>query len=230
MPRVQDLGHPLPMKRFLVGCGALLALCLLLVVGLYVVTGVQETFDVRAAEQQAVAEIEEALPDAERRADRLQRSVRAAMGRGAPEHSWRELSCSFSTIDAGWIVQDYEQVCELHTVDLFPVDDVPASGACDDVPEPVTVDHPLVVTLNHGPTGALTADNPWRSRCPSGITEPALPGSTRVLAGGRPDSLSASPAWIVAETRTPVSRTTLGCHPWKPIFCSTPVEAPALPG
>jgi hypothetical protein len=52
--------------------------------------------------------------------------------------------------------------------------------------------------------------------------------ASKLLAGTRPSSLSASPSWIVVEARTSLTDSVLGCDPWGVLFCSSPVDEPVL--
>lgn len=69
---------------------------------------------------------------------------------------------------------------------------------------------------------------PFLGEIPGGLTRPPLLGISRMLNGRRPDSLVSSPAWLVVEIDTPVSRTVLGCDPWVVWQCAAPVDAPVM--
>ena len=210
------------MKRFLLVVGTLLLAGVLLVTGLYVAHGVRGSAGLPRLKRQAAVEVTAALPAAGRGADDRQRQVRRRLhDLGRPRYAWSELTCDLSTIDAGWIVQDWVQECEIRTVDLFPVEHAGA-GDCQDLLVPDA-------DVTRGRAAVLTARRPYRHYCPDGLVRPALLGTTRLLAGRRPRSLSSSPAWVVAQTHTPVSRTVLGCDPWAVPFCEEPVDGPVLP-
>ena len=148
---------------------------------------------------------------------------------GAPTHNWQELSCDFSSRDAGLFPQAYLQDCEVRAVDLYATSSPTTGTTCTDIPTTPrvgTADRIAMVRI--GSTDALTAqDRHWS--CPVGLTEPDPFHATTVLSGSRPEDLSTSPAWIVAETTTDVSSTEIGCSPWSVIFCGQPYGEPVLP-
>jgi hypothetical protein len=198
-----------------------------LVLGWYAVSGVTGTIEVAKAKRQAVTDVATALPASDAQAQRQQERLRAGVREGAVAYSWRELDCDITSNDAGWIVQDYVQECEVRTVDLFPVPDA-RPGSCQYVPVPPAVDPAYRSHLTRGRTESITAPLQSQTFCPDGLTAPPRLGVSRVLAGSRPQDLSLSPAWLVAESRTPVSRTTLGCNPWGVLLCTQPVHRPLL--
>lgn len=215
------------MKRLGIGCGVVLLGAVLLVVGLYVAHGLAGRHDVREAKERAVEEVSAALPAAERTAARQQAALHARLEvTGEPTYAWRELECSLDSRDAGWIVQDYEQVCGVRTVELYAVD-TPRSGSCRDRSLPI--DDPLlgVARITRGPTASLQGERPWERSCSGDVLDGL--GESRVLSGHRPDDLDASPAWVIAETRTSVSSTVVGCDPWGVAFCEQPFDEPVLP-
>lgn len=196
-----------------------------LVAGCYVVSGATGTVQLAKAKRQAVTDVATALPASETRARRQQQRLRLFLaGSGRPAYSWRELDCDLTTDDAGWIVQDYVQECQVRTVDLFPEPDA-RPGDCQYVPLPVDADPSYGSHLARGPASAMTGPG---TSCPDGLTAPPRLGVSRVLDGARPPDLGSSPGWLVAETRTPVSRTTLGCSPWGVVCCGEPVHRPLV--
>ena len=219
------------MKRFvrvlasLVCCGAALLGIL------YVGQGLVGMAHVAAAKKQAAADLTAALPAGERRATAGRERVRTSLsGVGAPAYSWQELVCELDTNDVGWIVDEYVQQCDIRSVDLVPVTRA-APGGCESLYFPRTLDAARsgTVGVRRGSSTVLASARPWAQMCPDGLTGPPLIGTSRMLDGQRPTSLSSSPAWIVVETTTPVSRTVLGCDPWTVVFCTEPVDAPVVP-
>ncbi len=220
------------MKRVLriVGLGVLLLVGAVL--SAYVVMGVvgSVTLQLRT-KPQVRADVERGLEAGVNDATTGQQALRRRLEqRGAPTHSWQELRCGFSSRDAGWIVQAYLQECELRAVDLWAVE-APTSGTecrrlindyAGRVPE-------YAGWVDRGSTDALTAeDRHWR--CPPDLTAGSHEYRTAtLLSGSKPEDLSASPAWIVAETTAKVSRTEIGCSPWSVIFCSQPYDEAVLP-
>ena len=160
------------------------------------------------------------------RADRL--AVQSALADlGTPTYSFSELSCDLGSNDAGWIVQEYTQECVVRSVDLYPVPSGPPR--CASVLVDTTVSPSTLVVVQRGSTSSLSMAKPYYRMCPDGLTRPSQFGSSRILSGSRPTDLSSSPAWVVAETSTPVSESVLGCSPWAVIFCGEPVDRPVLP-
>jgi hypothetical protein len=216
------------MRRFLrvLGLG-FLGLLALLVLG-YVGRGLVGTASVARAEAAARSDISASLPRALEKADRDREAVRSALSDlGTPTYSFTELSCELGSHDAGWIVQEYTQECAVRSVDLYPVASGPrrcASMSLDPMVAPATF-----VVVQRGSTSSLTMAKPFYRYCPDGITAPSRFGSSRILSGSRPSDLTSSPAWVVAETSTPVSDSVLGCSPWAVIFCGEPVADPVLP-
>lgn len=196
-----------------------------LVAGCYVVKGGVGTVQVAKARRQAVTDVHSALPTSDAAARQQQRRLRSVLAdTGRPTYSWRELDCDLVTDDAGWIVQNWVQECEVRTVDLFAVAGTRA-GDCQYVPLPPAADPSYRSHVTRGPTNAMTT---FGGSCPDGLTAPPRRGVSRVLDGSRPTDLSSSPAWLVAESRTPVSRTVLGCSPWGVVFCGEPVHRAML--
>lgn len=215
----------------LVVVATLVAVLFLLVVALYVGHGVHDTIRLGHNKRQVVTDVRSSLPGAEHRASSLQAEARRASSPSRePAYSWRELSCSIESIDAGWIAQDYVEVCEIRGVDLVPASG-PVTGPCRYQAPPRTRSAPLSgdVVLVRGPATALEAPARAGYSCPDGLVRPSVLGVSRVLSGHRPASLAERRAWLVVTTRTPVSRTTLGCDPWAVLFCTSPLEKAILP-
>jgi hypothetical protein len=205
-----------------------------LVVLVYVFKGVVGTVAVASAEHQARVDIEEALPVSQGTAERDRDAVRAALAQGDPElaaptYSFTELTCRLASHDSGWIAQDYYQDCEVRTVDLYAVADGPEE--CDYDAELTGSQEVAVgsVTVHRAAADALDRAEPWERMCPDGVVAPSRFGAGKVLDGARPADLGASPGWVLVETATPVSETTLGCNPWGIVFCGEPVSEPTLP-
>ena len=212
------------MRTFLRLTGYLALGLVLLVVAAYVATGVVGTFQVQRAKERAVSEVTRSLPAADRGAARQQGELRTRLGRlGAPAYTWRELECTFGSIDAGWIIQDHTQVCEVRTVLMYAVPHA-AAGDCERVEVPGEAGAAYVVRGASSSFG--TTEGNWT--CPRGLTGPRSSGAARLLDGTRPDDLGESPGWVVAQTHTPVSDTVIGCSAWGVLFCSTPYDEPVL--
>jgi hypothetical protein len=204
-----------------------LGLLTLLVAG-YVVHGVVATVSVHRAEAAARSDVAEGLPHAVDLASQDRSAVRAALEHlGAPTHSFSELSCDLGSNDAGWIVEEYTQECVVRSVDLYAVTHGPRR--CESISVDASVAPGTFVVAQRGSTSSLSLTKPYYRMCPDGLTRPSPFGSSRLLSGSRPTDLTASPAWVVAETSTPVSDSVLGCSPWAVIFCGEPVDRPVLP-
>ena len=204
-----------------------LGLLALLLAG-YVVRGVAGTITVNRAVAAARSDVAEGLPQAVDRAERDRVAVRSALERlGAPTYSFSELWCDLGSNDAGWIVQEYTQECVVRSVDLYAVPDGPRRCAWTHVDASVAPSSSVLV--QRGSTPSLSMPKPYYRMCPDGLTRPSPFGSSRLLSGARPTDLSSSPAWVVAESTTPVSDSVLGCSPWAVIFCGEPVDRPVLP-
>jgi hypothetical protein len=219
-------------KRFLRWCAYLVLSFLVLVAALYLGHGLNGRAEVRAAQQQATADLAAALPDGERQATEDRDRARNLGSRGTPTYAWQEVVCQLNTREGGWIVQDYVQECEVRSVDLYPTTG-PDSGSCEYQPPPLdeaasTSGTPLIVSIDRGPASGFESDEPWARSCPDWVLTPAHAQSSRLLTGRRPADLSTSPAWVVVSTHTPVSNTSLGCSPWDLLFCSAPVDHPVL--
>ena len=205
----------------------LLGLLALLTTG-YVVRGVVGTVAVSRAEAAARSDVAEGLPRAVDRAGRDRLAVRSALGHlGQPTYSFSELSCDLGSNDAGWIVEEYTQECVVRSIDLYAVPSGPRRCASVLVDPPVSP--ATIVVVQRGSASSLSSAKPYYRMCPDGLTRPSQFGSSRILSGSRPPDLSSSPAWVVAETSTPVSDSVLGCSPWAVIFCGEPVDRPVLP-
>ena len=220
------------MKRFLRWCAYLALSFVVLVVALYLAHGLSGRAEVRAAQQQASADLTAALPVAEPQATEERHRARGLTRLGIPTYAWQEVVCQLNTREGGWIVQDYVQECEIRSVDLYPTTG-PDSGSCEYQPPPLgeatsAAATPLIVSIDRGPASGFESEEPWARSCPDWVLTPAQAESSRLLTGRRPAELSASPAWVVVSTHTPVSSTSLGCSPWGLLFCSAPVDDPVL--
>ncbi len=236
-------GHPgAPHDEDMNRVGKVLLLVTGVVVGLpvalYVGHGLLATVELSSARTQAVDDLEVGLPRARQDAEQAQNALRPGVpGVGLPAYSWLELECELDSIDAGWIAQDYEQVCHVRTVDVHPAPaGVAAStsvGPCAYVPlatpsGTVGTDGRQVVESAHlVPSEALTPVAGERAPC--AYLVPAVDRDTmRVLAGQRPADVAAGEQWLVVQSRAVASRTTVGCHPWAVVFCTTPPGFPVL--
>lgn len=212
----------------IIGRGVLLLVGAL--VAAYLLKGVVGSIELVRTKAQVRADIRHGLrAGANGATDGQQQLRRQLREHGAPTYSWQELSCDFSSRDAGWFPQAYLQDCEVRAVDLYATSSPTTGTTCTDIPTtPRVGTADRIATVRIGSTDALTAaDRHWD--CPPGLTQPRPFRATKVVSGSRPEDLSTSPAWIVAETTTDVSSTEIGCSPWGVIFCNQPYDEPVLP-
>jgi len=202
-----------------------------LVGALYLTHGLIGHVRVNTAKEQAAADLEAALPEAQRQATADREHVRNSLADlGASTHSWQELVCELDTNDSGWMVDEYVQECNIRSVDLVPTARA-APGDCEDLYVSATLNWtPTMeyVGVWRGRSKVLASEVPWTFGCPDGLTEPPLMGTSRLLRGQRPENLSAYSGWTVIVTSTRVSRTVLGCDPWGIVFCNEPIDAPEI--
>lgn len=225
-------------KRLLSGGASILLGVVLVAVAAHVDHGLYAAANVAAAQRQAVRDLTAALPASTGRAARDRDRVRTALEApwGRPAHSWQELVCDLQSRDVGWIPQTYEQTCRIRSVDLIPTRHTTGAGCerlptLDDARRGVGAGSPdplWAVEAALGPAAVVGGADPQAAGCPDGITAPARYRTSRLLTGTRPATLRGSPAWVVVEVDTDVSRTDLGCDPWALLFCTPPVDAPVL--
>lgn len=218
------------MRRFLRVIAIVFVSGVVLLSIIYVTQGLDRRARVEKAKEQAAADLTAALPSAQRQATVERDRVRASLTQfGAPANAWQELVCELETNDRGWIVDEYVQQCNIRSVDLFPTVNA-AAGNCENLyfPDAATATRSGYVGVWQGQSTVLAVEQPWGHGCPDGLTRPPLLGTSRMLHGQRPTSLSASHGWVVAVTVTPVVRTVLGCHPWKIVWCAEPIDTPVM--
>jgi hypothetical protein len=213
----------------IIGRGVLLLVAA--VVSAYVLKGVVGSVELVRTKKQVRDDIEHGLSAGVNDATNGQERLRDHLSTyGAPAHSWQELRCDFSSRDAGLFPQLYLQDCEVRVVDLYAVEQPSPGSRCTSRSSAVSPGQPTFASrVSIGSTDALTAKNPYWS-CPRHlVSAPDRFHATRLLSGSRPEDLSTSPAWVVAETTTDVSSTEIGCNPWGVIFCGQPYAEPVLP-
>lgn len=214
----------------IIGLGVLLLVGA--VVSAYVLKGVVGSITVQLrTKPQVRADVERGLEAGVNDATTGQQTLRRRLKEhGAPTHSWRELRCDFSSQDAGWIVQSYLQDCEVRAVDLWAVDAPVIGTECRHLLDTSSDWRaPYSGRVTTGSTAALTAqDRHWT--CPPDLAAGSESSQeTKLLSGNKPEDLTTSPAWIVAETTAEVSSTEIGCSPWSVIFCGRPYDEAVLP-
>lgn len=186
----------------------------------------QSQWRMHEAEVQLTAALPKALERAGEERDQV-RALLAAEGHVERTHSWRELIC---TVDGGNVegnlwVEGYQQVCQLRSVDLYPVppkkQPPKATHAkcrvADALPDP----RPewlwgVQVHVRHG-----VSVNEEAAGCQQvlGVEERWDDARESRLVDGQPPSQAGD--WLVAVHTTPVSTATVGCHPFS-LPCSQP--------
>lgn len=96
------------------------ALLVALVVVLYLVVNLAGLVSARGQRadlgDQITQRISAKLPQSQQRADEVASRITSE-----PTHAWTAQQCGFSTNDAGWMVQDYREVCTLESVRVWQV-------------------------------------------------------------------------------------------------------------
>jgi len=196
------------------------------VVAVYVGRGLWVSSQVARAQDQAAADLTAGLPSGQAEAERdLGAVVRVAQA-GEPSHVWRELVCEVDNQDAGMFLVDYYyQRCFIHSVAAIPAEGADP-GNCESLPLPPRFRFSARVLVTTARPGDV--DHCARRT----IEDPRYVSSraSRLLEGtpATPSDLQASPYWVVAVVDTEVSKTELGCAPWKVLFCTLPVDAPTM--
>lgn len=227
-PSVQD------MSRFLGGVAKVLGWFMALVVGGYVVVNgalvVKAQFKRNDVGGRLTDKLAAAVPAATSHRDALT----AAAGT-APEHAWIVQVCDFPTTDSGWMVNSYNQECELRSAVAFAVatpeaaealarqlpdelggavvEEIDTDGACRTIrtsgrpySEEVQV-RTLAITRRTGSEG-------WCGRL-------STTGQHRVVSG-EVGPLDANSDWVVVLRDQPLDRTDIGCLRWSVQFCDNP--------
>lgn len=224
------------MNKYLKALVVLVAVLVLLPVGAYVVHGLHGEAEVSRDERGAVAELGRQLPAAREVAAEERARITSRLYAGATVAAWQEVRCDLDSVDAGWIVQSYEQECWLRTVDVMRAAE-PRPGAADGCTSPRIVGegrpaYTSSVRTYEGPGAAFpTAIDPAAHSFEGcdGVLAERQGETSRVISGSRPDGLAGDEVWLVLEIETPVTRSHMGCHPWKLPFCEQPVDSPVLP-
>jgi hypothetical protein len=100
-----------------------LAAVVALGLGAYLLHG---EYEIHQARRQASESVAVGLPRGEQLADQQRAAARARLHLGEPAASWQELVCAMETVDTGWLIASWEQVCVLRSVDVYAA---PATGS-----------------------------------------------------------------------------------------------------
>lgn len=170
-------------------------------------------------------------------ADALSATARGLLGE--PTASWQAQTCHFPTMDSGWIVSSYSQVCTLASVSVYPAasfeaarEAVAAAGGEQLGPlnDRLAADPPTATcrTLRSTPSGqSPTLTVTWVP--PRQTDEQYWCGDTwapartesRVLRG-QAAALPPQSGSLVVTRGVTLDRVELGCSRWTVLFCGNP--------
>jgi hypothetical protein len=167
----------------------------------------------------------EEVPTAQARSEALAVRIDAE-----PAHRWVSQACDFSTVDAGWIVQSYRQVCTAEAVVAWPVDSEAAAEALvEHVRPPGRSPYRYGSCLSFGMDGdvfgeyqqllyvAPGGDRYARWCVPD---EDGYPARRAVV--GELAALDPEQGWLLLVTSAPLVDEDIGCQRWSVIFCDNP--------
>lgn len=199
--------------RLLLGALALLLLA-------YVAYGLWGTGQVHEARDEA----REVVGALERDRGAVEESIGATRDAfGEPARSYSQVVCELTSLDAGWMVTDYAQRCALEAVDVHRA--TPRLRARVDA-----------YAYDEERDAGLEVTDCADSGCvPAPLSGEGVDGET----GGRGARAGTAPrvgvdgdlapgAYVVVRARGPEEQVELGCHPWKPVFCSAPTDRPVV--
>ena len=175
---------------------------------------------------QAEVELEQGLPDGLQRSEDERRRLRAMMaerGHTEREYAWRELFCTMQAEGTVWVADNHVQVCEVRSVDVYPAEPT-ARRWCEDSE---------VIPYRHRPDWLWDLDLHERhgvevSTYDHDVSCQQLLGvewfrddevESRLIDGEAPTGTG---EWLVTVHSTPVSETSIGCHPLLPVLCAAP--------
>ena len=211
-----------------------LAAVVALAVTVYLVVNVTDVISAKAKRNdlssQLTQRISEELPATQQRAE-----TAAAGVDSAPTHRWVAQQCGFSTNDAGWIVQNYRQVCSLESVRVWKVSDEAearallgdrvqagskpsVSGACHrfEVAESLGKQDAFADTqLTLFYLAPLAQGSSWCDPTRSTFDQ------RRGVVGQVPD-LDDTQGWLVLMQSDELVDEGIGCVHWSVLFCQNP--------
>jgi hypothetical protein len=225
-PRALDTRSMSRRVRWVIGC-----LVILLVVPVAVAAGSwwHSTTKVERARDHAAASLSAAFPEGRRLAEEQRTELRRSQRLPAPVASWQQLVCQVDTVDAGWVIESWEQVCYLRTVDVFAAAGGPQR--CRSLQPAGSVDPDWEFSLAgvFPMTSDRLAQGHWRERCPSDVAGlfPEDP-VTVAVSGSPPTDLPPGRRWVVARINTPLTSDEIGCAPLS-FMCGQPGGLPVVP-
>jgi uncharacterized protein YejL (UPF0352 family) len=147
-----------------------------------------------------------------------------------PTHTWVSQACEFSSDDAGWMVQNYREVCNAEAVVAWPVDsELEAEALVEGARPPDRSPYRNGSCLSFGMDGdvfgeyqqllyvAPTGDRYARWCVPD---EDGYPARRAVV--GELATLDADRGWLLLVTSVPLVDEDIGCVHWSVIFCDNP--------
>jgi hypothetical protein len=165
------------------------------------------------------------VPTAKSRSEELARRVDRE-----PDHRWVSQACQFETIDAGWMVQSYREVCAAEAVVAWPVESQrEAETLVADARPADRSPYRYGSCLSFGIDGdvygahqqllyvAPGGDRAARWCVPDEEGHPA-----RRAVEGQMAALDPDRAWLLAVTSQPLVDEEIGCVHWSVIFCDNP--------
>lgn len=218
------------MARLVRIAGVVLAIAVAGLLLVYVGHGLLEARKVSAAQDKARQSVEAARPVLDDVVARLD-AAGAAAALGPVVERRSGIRCSIDGVGAGWVTQYYEQNC-VAEASLT----VASAGSAADVAEAMggNVDAGGGCGSYILPEGADTAARAgivvrWMDSAET-AARCGPDDSSRAIAFGHHESAAAAEGAVVRfESREWLEPTELGCRPWSVIFCSAPVDEPALP-
>jgi hypothetical protein len=211
-----------------------LATLIALVVAAYLVLNVAAVISAKGKRaelsDQITARIAQELPGAGQRARAVADGIDAP-----PTHEWVAQNCDFSTTDAGWIVQDYREVCFLESVHVWKVtSESEARSRLGGFVEPQTrtfangACHRIKVADSlGGPAGFTGSELTFHYLAPAAegsrwCAPTNQPYQERRSVVGEIPALDDSRGWLVVVQRDDLVDEAIGCVHWSVLFCDNP--------
>lgn len=189
----------------------LLGLLVLAVAG-YALINVFGLVGARLALDDARDEATARLPEVRRELDADATELTQAAGR-EPDATWVEQVCERGHSDSGWMVNDWNESCQLRAVHAWQVDTAAEASA-------------LAASLGVDDRTGCPYVVPWEKRGAS-VSTPDLgcgpdwgSADTQLVDGSRAD-LSAG-VWLSVADQRELTSPSLGCLHWSVLFCDDP--------
>lgn len=210
-----------------------------LVVVLYLVVNIAGLVSARGKRaeigDQITQRISTQLTQSQQRAD----AVAGRIGT-EPTHAWTAQQCGFSTNDAGWIVQDYREVCALESVRVWKVSDESEArtllgGQVQAGTKPMGHEACSTYEVSHaiGKQDVFAASQlRFMHVGPASegnrYCDPTNTSERRRSVVGTIPTLDPSQGWLVVTQTDELVDEVIGCLHWSVLFCDNPFgDAPA---